>query len=626
MVRAGSEQASKMANHRIALLIVTGGLNPNRGRWIDLCLRKLQPSLQVTPSHVYIWNNDVNDHSLRGHLANVPWVTYLEAAPYEHLAHPHAVPLQRLYSLARDEGAEIIVTMDSDAHPLRPDWLMQLVTALQDGAALAGVWRDELSNEIAPYIHPSCLASTVDFIEQHNLRFDRLRSTLDTEPQDTLSHFTRAAQTVNLPVFPLRRSNVNNFHRLLGGVYGDLIYHHGAGARRQISFWDEPKQTERSHLYDQMRDAAAERLFTDYEQFLGWLQGKQSDAQFERKMQALQQCTPPDTADAEKQTGPIAVSATGGRSNIKTTLRTGLQKVPGVRQAVNIVRRRYVGHKKHDYSPIKMLRPIGLSDLHDIPAGWAVTGPAFIGVGTPKSGTTWWHNLIIAHPQVVPNRGNCQRSKELHYFVHFQSKPMNAADRMLYHQFFAAPPGAIAGEFSTSYLAYPNCIEQVAQAEPDAKILVMLRNPIDRMLSHLNHMRVNRTKWFADLGATQGKLLNHYSNYCEAAIHSLYAVGLRRLFRCYGRGQVLVLQYERCRQDPAGELARTYRFLGLDDAYLPSDLRREVNVMPYVLPRYSPEERQLLTAYFADDVAQTVELCPELELKLWRDFVPSTEE
>jgi hypothetical protein len=355
--------------HSIAVLIVNGGLDPKQGRWIDLCLQKLQLSLGVLPFQVYIWNNNLNDQFLRANLTKLSWVTYLEAAPYERLLHPHAVPLQRLYTLAREEGAEIMVTMDSDAHPLCLDWLVKLVTALKDGAALAGVWRDELSDGIVPYVHPSCLATTVDFIERYNLRFDRLRSSHDTEQLDTLSHFTRAAQTANLPIFPLRRSNVNNFHRLMGGVYGDLIYHHGAGARQQISFWDESKHTERSHLYDQMHDAAAERLFTDYEQYLGWLQGKQIDTRVESKMQALQQFIPSDAVGSDKQARPMAVSATGG-TGLKAKLHAVLQKVPGARRLISMVRRGYAGRGKQNYRRIQMIRPIGLSDLHDVPPGW----------------------------------------------------------------------------------------------------------------------------------------------------------------------------------------------------------------------------------------------------------------
>jgi hypothetical protein len=98
--------------HQIAVLIVNGALDPKQGRWIDLCLQKLQPSLGVVPFHVYIWNNNLDDQGLRDHLTKLSWVTYPEAAPYERLAHLHAVPLQRLYTLARNEGAEMIVTMD----------------------------------------------------------------------------------------------------------------------------------------------------------------------------------------------------------------------------------------------------------------------------------------------------------------------------------------------------------------------------------------------------------------------------------------------------------------------------------------------------------------------------------
>jgi len=615
-----------MQDH-IAILIVNGGIDPKQGRWLDLCLQKLQASLVFRPFHVYIWNNNYADEPLRRSLMALPWVTYVEAAPYERLADPHAVPLQRLYTLARADSAEIIVALDSDAHPLRPDWLAQLVTALEDGAVLAGVWRDELSEGIAPYVHPSCLATTVDFIERHNLRFDRLRSSRDTEQHDTLSHFTRAAQAANLPISPLRRSNVNNFHRLMGGVYGDLVYHHGAGTRQQISFWDEHRRDNHGYPYDRLRDAASELLFIEYERYLGWLQGQQSDEQFVRKMQALQQSVVHlGPAVSEKRAGLSAARIVDGSRNFKARFHAALRRVPGARRLVSVARRGWAGHNKQDYRHIQMIRPIGISDLHDVPPGWLVTGPAFIGVGTPKSGTTWWHSLLLAHPQLVPNRGNFPGSKELHYFVHFQSKPLSPADRALYHQFFAAPPGAISGEFSTSYLAYPNCIEQVAHAEPEAKILVVLRNPIDRMLSHLNQMRVKRAKWFEGLDATQTKLFNHYPIYCEAAIHSLYAPGLRRLFRYYDHSQVLVLQYERCCQDPAGELARTYRFLGLDDGYIPSDLQQRVNATPYVLPPYTAEERQQLTAYFADDVAQTVALCPDIDLGLWADFISAAKE
>ena len=120
------------------------------------------------------------------------------------------------------------------------------------------------------------------------------------------------------------------------------------------------------------------------------------------------------------------------------------------------------------------------------------------------------------------------------------------------------------------------------------------------------------------------QLVHHYPIYCEAALHSLYAVGLQRLCRYFAPSQVLVLQYERCRQRPATELARTYRFLGVPDDYQPTALPRKVNEIPYQVPRYNPAERKFLADYFADDVQQTVALCPAIDLGLWPDFVSNS--
>jgi hypothetical protein len=587
-----------------AILIVNGGLDPRAGRWLDLCLAKIRQFTPPGSYHIYLWNNNLNDKPLREALLQASDLTYLEAAPYERLAHKHAVPLQRLYTLARDEGAETIVTMDSDAHPLRSGWLAELLSALDAGAALAGVWRDELSQAIEPYIHPSLLAVKTAFVEAQGLRFDRLRSPHDTQLIDTLSYFTTAALTAGKPLHRLMRSNHNQFHHLMGGVYADLVYHHGAGSRGWVTFWDTPKGQPPTNNAEAIRDASAELLFREYEKYMAWLRGQPVEAAFARQMQQLS-LTPP--ARRKKS------------ASLKERARNALKKIPGLVQFKQLLsRRRHPpgpgGNKK------KMLRPLGLADLHDLPHGWQITGPAFIGVGAPKCGTSWWYNLILEHPQITANRVRIPKNKELHYFVHFQSKPLDEQQLETYRQMFAAPPGAICGEFSTSYLSYPNTLEQVAQAAPQAKILVMLRNPIDRLLSHLNHMHIARAYWFKGLNADQARLFKQYPLYSEAALYSLYAVGLRRLFRYYAPEQVLILQYERCVRETESELRRTYRFLGLDETFVPDNLNREVNVKEYVLPRFTPEERARLSAYFADDVAETLALCPALNADLWPDF------
>lgn len=253
----------------VAILIVNGGEDPPAGRWLELCLRKVLENTQETTYQLYIWNNNYKDPWVHNFLQGLPNVTLVQADPSVKLAHPHAVPLQKLYELARMDGAHYIVTLDSDAHPIHPGWLQYLIQSLEH-AALAGVWRDELQTGIAPYVHPSCLCSTVNFIENNNLRLDNV-ALKKNPPRDTLSIFTEIALATGQGICKLERSNKNNYHRLMGGIYGDMIYHHGAGSRRDVSFWDEKRSREIKAYNQAVRDTAARLLFEHYDEYIAWL-------------------------------------------------------------------------------------------------------------------------------------------------------------------------------------------------------------------------------------------------------------------------------------------------------------------------------------------------------------------
>ena len=69
----------------------------------------------------------------------------------------------------------------------------------------------------------------------------------------------------------------------------------------------------------------------------------------------------------------------------------------------------------------------------------ATTGPPdFIGVGTQRSGTTWWFRTLLGHPQIRPPRA---RRKELHFFDAFCGRELRAADIAEYHELFPRKPG-----------------------------------------------------------------------------------------------------------------------------------------------------------------------------------------
>ena len=71
----------------------------------------------------------------------------------------------------------------------------------------------------------------------------------------------------------LRRSNRHNFHFIMGGVYGDLVYHHGAGSRPDITFWGEPEGEATIQRNRRLWECATEMLFGDYDAYMGHLRG-----------------------------------------------------------------------------------------------------------------------------------------------------------------------------------------------------------------------------------------------------------------------------------------------------------------------------------------------------------------
>ncbi|QDU68300.1 sulfotransferase [Engelhardtia mirabilis] len=266
--------------------------------------------------------------------------------------------------------------------------------------------------------------------------------------------------------------------------------------------------------------------------------------------------------------------------------------------------------------PRPLARPLVDGDLAPVPASWRVGPPDFVGLGCGKAGTTWWWCLLEQHPQVVPNRAG---EKELHHFSHFDLRGPDAAAIEVYRRAFAAPPGAISGEFTCTYLNQPLAVDWLHAAAPTARCIAMLRNPIDRAVSAYNMLETGRAKLFGLEGEAEHALLA-FSLFPEAMQSSLVAGPLERAIELFGRDQVQVLQYERCQRDGAAQFRRTCEFLGIDPSFVPSDLTRPVNDRAYTIAKPDAERRRRLAAYFRHDVERLAGLCPELELGLWPDF------
>lgn len=589
-----------MAN--LAILIVNGGKDPQYGRWLDLCLSKVrQFSAGSKQSYrIYVWNNNLNDHSLREELTSAEDVHYVERSVTNPEVHIHAGPLQHLLKIAEErDNPEFIVVLDSDAHPVRPGWLDELTEALKDNTVLAGVWRDELKDAIEPFIHPSCACFRLSWLNQNNLRLDDFGDGHTTE--DTISLLTRKAQQNGEEQYRLLRSNKNEFHRLIGGIYGDLIYHHGAGSRGHISFHDEEFSKLTSEKYQALSKNASKLLFHRYQDYMGYLRGLggvhigKIESYLERR---------PDNDPR--------------RTRFYRLTRKVRRKVSKDRR---LERNQKVNTFKHIYRR---------NDFPSIPIGWSKGKPHFVGIGVPKAGTSWWYWCLMNHPDILghmnlrPKGGTF--GKELNYFTHLGYRELTMEHFEDYTSAFATLPGCITGEFSTYYLQHSASLEQLSKVCPQVKILVLLRNPIDRYASHLNHLTINRTK---ALGVSDDEnkmnIVSTYSLESEAILYSMYSDSIVRLLELFTRENILFLQYEQCKTNPEHEYFKTLNFLGLDLRFKMPDAKVKINQHKYCITPFTTKERQSLGVKFKPDVERLKILVPELDYSLWAEFSDSSE-
>jgi len=243
----------------------------------------------------------------------------------------------------------------------------------------------------------------------------------------------------------------------------------------------------------------------------------------------------------------------------------------------------------------------------EVPEGQVTGPPDIVGIGAQRAGTTWWwRGAIRSHPGFVRD---VKPGKELHFFDRFWDGRQVPDDlAAAYARQFPRPPGAITGEWTPRYMHDFWALPLLHRCAPDARILVMLRDPVERYRSGLaREMR---------LAGEDGMPLE-IAIVGDAVHRSLYSPQLRRLFELYPPERVLVLQYERCRAEPRAEMQRTQAFLGLEPLTdVPPDLDRQVGGRREPAP-LADELRAELGDRLADDARQTAGLCPDVDLSLW---------
>lgn len=232
--------------------------------------------------------------------------------------------------------------------------------------------------------------------------------------------------------------------------------------------------------------------------------------------------------------------------------------------------------------------------------------PDWVGVGVQKAGTTRWFDLITAHPGAG---GPVDGRKEQHHFDRYGTDPWTEVSAARYHRAFPATDTRRLGEWTPRYLHDPWTPSLLAQAAPDARILVVLRDPLARLRSGLAHTARRSTAADADRAA-------------DAFSRGLYVHQLERLFAHFDREQVLVLQFERCIDAPAQELARTYEHLALDPFVPPAEVLERTVYAATAPARPLPAALvDAARAAYRAEAPALATLVPDLDLDLWPSLV-----
>src|SRR5438094_9068975 len=226
----------------------------------------------------------------------------------------------------------------------------------------------------------------------------------------------------------------------------------------------------------------------------------------------------------------------------------------------------------------------------------------FVLAGAQKSGTTALHYFLSRHSDI--NMGDQQ---EIHFFDNdalFASEPDY---EQLHKHYPLLPASMIAGDCTPSYIYHEPAVERIWKYNPKIKLLITLRNPVERAFAHWNMQRFkgrDTLDFFDAVREEQTRIAGAPATEARRFAYvdrGFYAQQLERLFRFFPREQVKVVKFEAFKDKQRETLASIFSFLGVEP--LRSVRSKDRNIVPYERVM-NWEERIFLYNLFADDIAK----------------------
>lgn len=198
--------------------------------------------------------------------------------------------------------------------------------------------------------------------------------------------------------------------------------------------------------------------------------------------------------------------------------------------------------------------------------------PNFIILGSQKAGTTSLYQVLKQHPEIfMPEK------KELNYFFH---EDEYAKGDDYYQAYFAPAPEAAKaiGEASPGYICHPLAPERIHQLVPEAKLIVTVRNPIERAYSQYWDNRRSLSETYTFEEAIDTALEENYQpgklGYFSRGTYMQY---IRRYLALFQAEKLLVLPFEDLKANPQAFFRRCFEFLGVAPAFTCPEMTETYN-------------------------------------------------
>ena len=205
----------------------------------------------------------------------------------------------------------------------------------------------------------------------------------------------------------------------------------------------------------------------------------------------------------------------------------------------------------------------------------SVRKPSFLGIGASKAGTSSLRHYLKQHPEIfIPDDDKepgyfCRGGDDSSIFYRIRTP------EAYFGMFRGVRDEKAWGEITPHYLDSPYAAQNIRDEAPEARLIVSLRNPVERAFSlyqmNLRNKNHNRGVPFLEAVAS------------DPWMNRSYFENLSRFYRRFPREQIQLILFDELSADPAATARGVFAFLGVDPGFVP-DVSKVVN--PGGLPRF----------------------------------------